>query len=131
MSEVFTGLRHASRIGPGQSGPGDPSLASFIIRLQGPPKRGTRYERYGHTMTVLQNGKVLVAGGNSASSFSIKSAELYDPSPDNGIGRARSIRRGDITSPPCCRMAKSCRRRILHRIAPRRHPRRVPSCGVQ
>lgn len=35
--------------------------------------------RYGHTATLLQNGKILVAGGASASSTRLSSAELFDP----------------------------------------------------
>ncbi len=35
--------------------------------------------RFEHTATVLQNGKVLVAGGHNGSHV-ISSAELYDPS---------------------------------------------------
>ena len=35
--------------------------------------------RYGHTATLLMNGKVLVVGGESASGNVIASAELFDP----------------------------------------------------
>jgi N-acetylneuraminic acid mutarotase len=35
--------------------------------------------RTGHTATLLQNGKVLVAGGYGASDVRLDSAELYDP----------------------------------------------------
>jgi N-acetylneuraminic acid mutarotase len=35
--------------------------------------------RYGHTATLLPNGKVLVAGGASSASTRLSSAELYDP----------------------------------------------------
>jgi N-acetylneuraminic acid mutarotase len=33
-----------------------------------------------HTATLLQNGQVLVAGGNNTSNFGQTSSELYDPS---------------------------------------------------
>ena len=35
--------------------------------------------RSGHTVTLLPNGKVLVAGGNGINSSFLNSAELFDP----------------------------------------------------
>ena len=35
--------------------------------------------RYGHTATLLPNGKVIVVGGRDSNSVSLASAELYDP----------------------------------------------------
>jgi N-acetylneuraminic acid mutarotase len=37
------------------------------------------YTRYGHTASVLTNGKVLVTGGQNSGGY-LNSAELYDPS---------------------------------------------------
>ncbi len=36
--------------------------------------------RYGHEATLLQNGQVLVVGGQTASGYYTPSAELYNPS---------------------------------------------------
>ncbi|CAF4216436.1 unnamed protein product, partial [Adineta steineri] len=38
--------------------------------------------RYGHTASILANGKVLVAGGDDSGNDHPKSAELYNPSTD-------------------------------------------------
>jgi len=35
--------------------------------------------RLDHTATLLANGKVLIAGGDNATSTAIQTAELYDP----------------------------------------------------
>ncbi len=40
-------------------------------------------ERTCHAATVLSNGKVLVAGGNSGESWAMLQSEIYDPSTGN------------------------------------------------
>ena len=42
------------------------------------PTGSLRTARYGHTATLLPNGKVLVAGGRSSNASPLASAELYD-----------------------------------------------------
>ncbi len=51
----------------------DPSSGSFFYS-------GTlNLGREGHTATLLQNGQILVTGGNTANSGITATAELYDP----------------------------------------------------
>ncbi len=50
--------------------------------------------RYGHTATLLANGKVLVAGGGNDTNSYLTSAELFDPAtgtwtPTGSLGTAR------------------------------------------
>jgi galactose oxidase-like protein len=52
----------------------DPSTGSFTAT------GNMSTARWGCTVTLLNNGKVLIAGGSSASTFAFYSAELYDPS---------------------------------------------------
>lgn len=42
--------------------------------------------RLGHTATLLPNGKVLIAGGTTTGALCLNSAELYDPTANNGAG---------------------------------------------
>jgi Galactose oxidase, central domain len=51
----------------------DPATGTF--RTTGSLNTG----RYGHTATLLNNGKVLIAGGTNSSTGALASAELYDP----------------------------------------------------
>jgi N-acetylneuraminic acid mutarotase len=60
--------------------------------------------RRGHTATLLQNGKVLVAGGSDRANR-VKTAELYDPEtgawsvtgkPRGGVGTATLLRDGKV-----------------------------------
>jgi hypothetical protein len=43
------------------------------------PTGSMNVARFGHTATLLTNGKVLIAGGSSASGKWLSSSELYDP----------------------------------------------------
>jgi len=63
--------------------PGFPGLAAAELY---DPKTGTwsptgsmTSPRFGHTLTLLHNGKVLAAGGEDMDVSILKSAELYDP----------------------------------------------------
>src|SRR5262249_18351181 len=42
--------------------------------------------RFFHTATLLQNGKVLVAGGRDNTGANLASAELFDPAGNGGAG---------------------------------------------
>jgi hypothetical protein len=55
--------------------------------------------RYRHTATLLNNGKVLVAGGRGLGYFSLASAELYDPATGTWSGTGSlSIAHGEHTA---------------------------------
>ncbi|MFZ5630174.1 MAG: kelch repeat-containing protein [Spirochaetota bacterium] len=55
-----------------------------------------QFARYNHTAAVLQNGKVLVAGGNGTSGF-VATAELFDPTANGGLGGF--VPSGNMTNP--------------------------------
>ena len=63
------------------------ALALFSLSAQGAPfafsnTGSLATARSGHTSTLLQNGKVLVAGGTAGFTNELSSAELYDPATD-------------------------------------------------
>src|SRR5438105_1088042 len=60
---------------PATSGAGTLSPLAASWRMTG----NLHLARGGHTATLLANGKVLVVGGDNASSGALRSAELYDP----------------------------------------------------
>jgi hypothetical protein len=60
----------------------DPSTLQYTMSQSlGQGINGMNFQRYGHTMTLLKDGRVLVAGGtNNVTVFNV--AELYDPKND-------------------------------------------------
>jgi hypothetical protein len=62
------------------------------------PMRHRRF--YGETATLLQDGRVLVAGGEADTGANTASAELYDPSTDQwtDTDRMHTVRRGHIAA---------------------------------
>lgn len=60
------------------------------------PAGSTSVARFSHTATLLENGKVLVAGGMSRNGVWLDSAELYDPSLGRFLpaGKMNSARAG-------------------------------------
>ena len=62
----------------------------------------THGHSYGATVTVLQDGRVLVAGGEAASGLISAAADLYDPTTDRwaATGKLHSPRRGVYQKPP-------------------------------
>ena len=60
----------------------------------------THGHSYGATVTVLQDGRVLVAGGEAASGLISAAADLYDPTTDRwaATGKLLSPRRGAVST---------------------------------
>jgi hypothetical protein len=63
--------------------------------------------RFGHTATVLQDSKVLVAGGSTVSP---PTAEIFDPPRRSSRLQVTCSRRGGITPQLCWPAGKFCRR---------------------
>ena len=64
------------------------------------PAGNLNQARARHTMTLLPNGTVLVAGGRTFGGppvFALASAEIFDPTANNGVGAFTSI--GNMNSP--------------------------------
>lgn len=59
----------------------DPTVLTWT-QSQSNGGRGMYYDRAGHTATLLQNGKVLVAGGTPNGKEILDTAEVYDPLTD-------------------------------------------------
>jgi subtilisin family serine protease len=53
--------------------------ALTVVPATSPPTGSMLTKRYGHTATLLANGKVLVAGGLNSANGHLGSVELYDP----------------------------------------------------
>ena len=85
----------------------NPSAASGPWALTGP----LNIARFGHTMTLLPNGKVLVAAGGgylvSYDSNILDSAELYDPATGKWIVTGR-MNDYDLATPQRCCPTAGC-----------------------
>src|SRR5437899_167067 len=75
ITPVAAGGNQLAIAGPASSQSLFPADAPFTFDNTG----SLSTARYGHTATLLPNGKVLVAGGGGSSGYNITSAELYDP----------------------------------------------------
>jgi hypothetical protein len=77
------------------------AAAPFAFRYTG----SLSTARSGYTATLLQNGKVLVAGGQDPAAFwQLQNFMIQRPA--NGPRPGVSIRGADFTPPPCCPTAK-------------------------